>query len=324
MRILAVDDDPVILDLLGTALEANGFDNITFAATAEDALELVEVSEVPYDIFLLDIMLPGISGIEVCKSIRTHEEYRATPILMITASRARDMMTRAFEAGATDFVSKPFDTMELITRIKLAAMLSDGIQRERMNTQTQTELGQLTDLSFDERFDLPAAVGVRDFLTLENNLLRRADALYEMSLFSVKIDNALGLFRGSRPAQFRTSVEAVGRAISSVMDTANTRFAYAGRGELIGVAHSHAQIDLYDMQFAANKSLAANWDSFATAQPKAPTLTFRRIDGPPAWTGKAAAAAMRSFQGRAELSAQADPFDVDGLFEQLSVRFGVA
>ncbi|WP_299417580.1 response regulator [uncultured Sulfitobacter sp.] len=320
MRILAVDDDPVMLDLLGTALEQSGFDDITFAATAEDALELIDVAAAPYDIFLLDVMLPGTSGIEVCRTVRTYPRYRATPVLMITGSRARDMMTRAFEAGATDFVSKPFDALELVTRIKLAAMLNDSMQREQMNAAALEELGQLTEVSFDERFDLPSGAGVKGFLTLENELLRRADALYEMVLFTVEIDNALGLYRGSRPAQFRASVEAVGRALSSEIDTDNTRFAYAGRGDMIGVAHTHAQIDLRDLQRRANQALAVNWDSFASGQPKAPTLSARRIDGPPAWSGKAAADVLRSFQGRADLTAQADPYEVDGLFERLSVR----
>lgn len=320
MRILAVDDDPVMLDLLGTALEESGFDDITFATTAEDALELIEVASSPYDIFLLDVMLPSTSGIEVCQKIRTYATYRATPVLMITGSRARDMMTRAFEAGATDYVSKPFDALELVTRIKLAAMLNDSMQRERMNAAAVEELGKLTEVSFDERFEMPRGAGVKGFLTLENELLRRADALYEMTLFSVQIDNALGFYRGSRPAQFRAGVEILSGVLSSVFDTDNTRFAYAGRGDMIGVAHAHAQIDLRDVQHRANKALVQHWDGFATGQPSAPTVSTRRIEGPPAWSGKAAADAMRSFQGRADLTAQADPYEVDGLFERLSVR----
>lgn len=320
MRILAVDDDPVMLDLLGTALEQSGFGDITFATTAEDALELIDIAAEPYEIFLLDVMLPGTSGIEVCRALRTYPRYRATPVLMITGSRARDMMTRAFEAGATDFVSKPFDALELVTRIRLAAMLNVSRQREQMNAAAVEELSQLTEVSFDERFDLQPGDGVKGFLTLENDLLRRADSLHEMMLFAVEIDNALGLYRGSRPAQFRACVEAVGRAIGAQVDAENTRFAYAGRGDLIAVAHAQAQLDLRDLQRRANRALAAEWDGFATGQPKAPTLTVRRIDGPPAWTGKAAASALRSFQGRADLSQRADPHEVDGLFERLSFK----
>ena len=320
MRILAVDDDPVMLDILGTALEQNGFEDITFAATAEDALELIEVATEPYDIFLLDVMLPEINGIEVCRRLRTYEHYRATPVLMITGSRARDMMARAFDAGATDFVSKPFDALELVTRIRLAAMLNDSMTRERMNSQALEEMGRLAEVSFDERFQLKEGRGVKGFLALENELLRHADASYEMMLFSVQIDNALGLYRGSRPAQFRESVEAVSRVLSLRMNTDKTRFAYAGRGTMICVAHSDEALNLKALQESANNLLMQGWEAFAIGHSVAPTLNIRRIDGPPVWTGKAAADAMRNFQGRADLTVQAAPYEVDGLFERLSVR----
>lgn len=320
MRILAVDDDPVMLDILGTALESSGFDDITFAATAEDALELIEVASKPYDVFLLDVMLPEISGIEVCRRLRTFEQYRATPVLMITGSRARDMMTRAFEAGATDFVSKPFDVLELVTRIRLASMLNDGLARERMNEAALEEVGRLADVSFDDRFDLKRGPGVRGFLALENELLRHADTLYEMGLFTVQINNALGLYRGSRPAQFRGSVEAVGRVLSHKIDTDTTRFAYAGRGAMFCVKHDVTGLHLPELQERVNTLLVQGWEAFATGHPTAPTVSIRPIEGQDLWSGKAAADAMRSFQGRADLRVHAPAYEVDGLFERLSFR----
>ena len=320
MRILTVDDDLVMLDILGTALESSGFDDITFAATAEDALELIEVASKPYEVFLLDIMLPEISGIEVCRRLRTIEQYRATPVLMITGSRARDMMTRAFEAGATDFVSKPFDVFELVTRIRLAAMLNDGLVRERMNEVALEEIGRLADVSFDDRFDLKRGPGVRGFLALENELLRHADAQYEMTLFTVQINNALGLYRGSRPAQFRDSVDVVARVLSHKIDSDATRFAYAGRGAMFCVIHGAAEVALSDLQERINTLLVQGWDAFAIGHPTAPMVSIRRLEGPPVWSGKTAADKMRSFQGRADLMAQAAPYEVDGLFERLSMR----
>ena len=320
MRILAVDDDPVMLDILGTALENSGFEDITFATSAEDALELIEVASKPYEVFLLDVMLPEIDGIEVCRRLRKIECYRATPVLMITGSRARDMMTRAFEAGATDFVSKPFDVFELVTRIRLAAMLNDGLERERMNATALDEIGRLADVSFDERFDLKRGPGVKGFMALENELLRHADAQFEMALFAVQIDNALGLYRGSRPAQFRESVEAVSRVLSHKIDSDTTRFAYAGRGAMICVAHNIAVLDLAKLQERANTLLVKGWDAFAVGHPVAPTVSMRKIEGPKRWSGKAAADMMRSFQGRVDLTVQAAPYEVDGLFERLSMR----
>ncbi len=320
MRILAVDDDPVMLDVLGTALEKSGFNDITFAASAEDALELIEVARLPYDVFLLDVMLPEISGIEVCRRLRKMERYRATPVLMITGSRARGLMSRAFEAGATDFVNKPFDALELVTRIRLAAMLNDSLSRERMNSAVLADMGRMADVSFDERFDLKKAPGVKGYLALENELLRRADDLFDMTLFSAQIENALGLYRGSRPAQFRASVEAVSRVLSHRMDTDTTRFAYAGRGAMICVAHAVSPPDLEELQRSANTLLKQGWEAIVDGDYAAPTLNIKRIEGPKLWSGKAAADAMRNFQGRADLTVQAAPIEIDGLFERLSVR----
>lgn len=320
MRILAVDDDPVMLDLLGISLEDSGFDDITFAATAEDALELIEVADPPYDVFLLDIMLPEISGIEVCRRLRQQEVYRATPVIMITASRARDMMERAFDAGATDFVSKPFDALELVTRIKLAAMLNDSRQREQLNAAAVEQLDRMSEVSFDERFELKSGAGVSGFYALENELLRSSDTLYEMVLFSVQIDNALGFFRESKPAQFRAGVDAVGYALGEVLNTDQIRFAYAGRGAIICLAHNHTQIAIAELESQANAALARNWNRFGTGQPKAPMLSFHGIEGPAIWTGKSAADMLRNFQHRAELATQATPYEVDGLFKRLSSR----
>lgn len=324
MRILAVDDDPLMLDVLGVALEENGFDDITFAATAEDALELIEVAKVPYDVFLLDIMLPEISGIEVCAKLRTLDRYRATPVVMITASRARDMMKRAFEAGATDFVNKPFDPLELVTRIRLAAMLNDSQQRERDNVAALEKFARLADVSFDEPFDLQVRPCVKRFLSLENEFLRRGDSRLPVSLFSVQIDNALGLFRGRKPAQFRAVVEAVSQALSDVVDPRNCYYAYAGRGTIFLVAHEAATFNQTDLQRRVKHALDGHWDEHMTGVSKAPTITARRIKGPDSWPGKMAADVMRSYQSRADLGSQADPFEVQGLFERLSVRIGGA
>jgi len=83
MRILAVDDDPVILDLLTGCLTENDNYELVCAESSEEALELMRDAKVPFDSFLLDIMLPGISGISLCETIRDIPFYRAVPIVMI-------------------------------------------------------------------------------------------------------------------------------------------------------------------------------------------------------------------------------------------------
>jgi DNA-binding response OmpR family regulator len=154
MRILAVDDDPLILDILAASLEQCGFTDVTYATCAESAIDLIDAATVPFDSFLLDIMLPGNSGIELCAQIRGLKSYRVAPIIMITASKAHDIMAQAFGAGATDFVGKPFDGLELGSRVNMAAMLSESLRREKLAQHQMLEFSSMTAISFEEPFDI--------------------------------------------------------------------------------------------------------------------------------------------------------------------------
>jgi len=108
---LVVDDDTQILKLIKVNLEARGFD-VTVALDGESALDLFEQS-VP-DIVLLDITLPGINGIQVCHRIRQRSNV---PIIMVSANIAEKAYTVALNAGANDYVSKPFTIDDLLAHI---------------------------------------------------------------------------------------------------------------------------------------------------------------------------------------------------------------
>jgi adenylate cyclase len=114
-RILAVDDNKQNLSLLEKALAAAKYDVIT-AADGSTALTLIK-SAAP-DLVLLDVMMPGLSGYEVCKSIRANEATRLLPVVMLTALSDVADRIRGIEAGADDFLSKPFNREELLTRVK--------------------------------------------------------------------------------------------------------------------------------------------------------------------------------------------------------------
>jgi len=111
-RILVVDDEPAILDAVSYALRASGFDVDTFA-DGESALEAA--SATPFDVLVLDVRLPGLSGIEICRRLR---ESSDVPILILTAMDAEVDRVLGLEAGADDYVTKPFSIAELVSRVR--------------------------------------------------------------------------------------------------------------------------------------------------------------------------------------------------------------
>ena len=111
-EVLIVEDDAVILDTLAYNLTRQGF-GVQKAMSGAEALKLAR--QYRPDLILLDVMLPGESGIQVCERIR--EEDREVVIVMVTAKDAEEDKVRGFEAGADDYVTKPFGMKELVARI---------------------------------------------------------------------------------------------------------------------------------------------------------------------------------------------------------------
>jgi two-component system response regulator MtrA len=131
-RILVVDDDKALAEMLGMVLQAEGF-HTDHSADGVDAVE--KFHELRPDLVLLDVMLPGLDGIEVCERIR---EESGVPIIMLTARTDTRDVVRGLEVGADDYVVKPFNPAELIARIR--ARLREP-QQESLET---LHIGDLT------------------------------------------------------------------------------------------------------------------------------------------------------------------------------------
>ena len=110
-KILAIDDDEKILRLIGNALEANNF----HVETRKNIEEINICDFTGFDLILLDVMMP-ISGLEICRSIRSQI---ATPILFLTAKDFEEDLLKGIQAGADDYITKPFSIKELIARIQM-------------------------------------------------------------------------------------------------------------------------------------------------------------------------------------------------------------
>ncbi|WP_319506629.1 response regulator [uncultured Methanolobus sp.] len=115
-KILIVDDEMDALLALKVALEAEGY-NIAEAKDGYEAIDKVH-SEIP-DVILLDLMIPGIDGFEVCKQLKSDSMYSHIPVIMLTARGEVDDKVEGIELGADDYVTKPFNLKELKARIKM-------------------------------------------------------------------------------------------------------------------------------------------------------------------------------------------------------------
>jgi len=113
-RILVVDDQAANLRAVSALLTRHGYEVLT-AANGDDALEQA-LAQVP-DLLLLDMMMPGMDGFELLEQIQQHPELRKLPTIFLTAAQDRDMLLRAFDAGAVDYVTKPFIPEELLARV---------------------------------------------------------------------------------------------------------------------------------------------------------------------------------------------------------------
>ena len=116
-RVLIADDNPQGVELLEAFLAGTDYD-IATACDGEDTLRKVE--EWRPDLILLDIMMPKISGFEVCKRLKAKEETRDIVVLMVTALDQNSDIDRAVEAGTNDFLTKPINKTELLVRVKAA------------------------------------------------------------------------------------------------------------------------------------------------------------------------------------------------------------
>jgi phosphate regulon transcriptional regulator PhoB len=113
-KILVVDDEPDLVELVSYNLKKEGF-TVSAASDGEDALEKARGGG--YDLIILDLMLPGIQGVELCRMLRGNPKTEAVPIIMLTAKGEVADKIRGLETGADDYMTKPFSPKELMARV---------------------------------------------------------------------------------------------------------------------------------------------------------------------------------------------------------------
>ncbi len=127
VNILVVDDDPEIIDLLRLDLELMGF-NVDAANDGMNALKKTEAK--PYDLIVLDVMMPKMDGFEVCKRVRANRTSATVPVILLTAKGTIEDKIRGFNAGADDYLVKPFEFQELMVRMRALFRRTGTLNKE--------------------------------------------------------------------------------------------------------------------------------------------------------------------------------------------------
>jgi two-component system cell cycle response regulator len=150
-KILIADDEPSIRELLEQVLIADGFE-VVLATDGKDALQ--QILACNPDVILLDIRMPKLDGVTLCKALRVYKETEHTPIIMLTAYNTREHLEQSMAAGADDFLAKPFEVTEL--RIRVRAMLklkhvTNELERLQQYIQSIQQLREKTDAPLPDR-----------------------------------------------------------------------------------------------------------------------------------------------------------------------------
>lgn len=160
--ILIVDDEPMARDVIEGLLFKDGYD-FTFATNGAEALDCL--TTLSPDVILLDIMMPGVDGLEVCRRLKADKLRQHIPIILITALGNKEDLTAGFEAGANDFITKPVNEAELRARVRSMLHIKQQYDRLEANLHLREDLAHM--LVHDVRSPLSVILGFSELLLLK-------------------------------------------------------------------------------------------------------------------------------------------------------------
>ena len=252
MQILAVDDEPDILELLPLLAARVGFPHIVTAASGPAALEILSRPGTGFDCLLFDINMPDIDGIELTRRVRQIPAYRRTPIIIITAMSEREYIDSAFQAGATDYVTKPFDMTELGVRLRLASELAAARRGSEPSPLAQ---GKDAGDMILQRGDLESAIeiegvqNVADAVSFRNYIKQLSrSGLAASQLIAIGIRQIADHHSRASEQEFQYILREVVDAVSAVMLNTLSLISYQGNGVFVALSSAAAVLASEDIE----------------------------------------------------------------------------
>jgi len=292
MKVLAVDDDEFIAELVPLLLSNCGDHEVSISMSAEEALTTIANEDDRFDCLFLDIQMPGMSGIELCGKIRALPGYRTTPIFMLTAMNDKSYIDQAFAAGATDYVTKPFDVMAIGEKIlaaeNLIAEQKENWTRQFSEPTSQTDGSTDGKMEFSDANSLEMIEGAVEYDVLSNYLNQLSKSrLYNSKIFAVKVDQAEIIHTQGSSSEFLRLVKEVGCAISeTLMSRGFFLMSYVGKGVFVCIfqnsgRESHELLEQHTQQLIQSKQLSYDNGtpavvSVSMGDPLKPHLSFSK------------------------------------------------
>ncbi len=243
MKILTIDDDPLVLELLQEAMNASGFKDVTMVDSAVDAAPVISQASPPFDCILIDIRMPEIEGDYLCQWIRTLPEYSATPLIMITALSDQKDIDRSFAAGASDYLTKPIVLSKFIFQMRLIEREIRRMKQRKIAAGKDQPASSREAIPSSIKFAKPFHVGgidrELDLPALENyaKLCSRSQKV-GMFAFSFMIKDAARFHQILSGEDFIDILRTTGEAITTCLKGSGSFLAYAGHGAFVSVART--------------------------------------------------------------------------------------
>ncbi|MDA5094641.1 response regulator [Aliiroseovarius sp. KMU-50] len=263
MKILAVDDDKIALQLLEEALSSCGYDDVVTCDSGAKAFELILDDLDHFDCFLFDVQMPGMSGIDLCKEVRGLHEYDEVPIIMVTAMSEKRYIDQAFAAGATDYLTKPYAVFEVGARIGLVEKLSG--ERRAVSESTSViellikELDKATRHGLDAPIELRGVENVLNYPAFENYLTQLSRGVFHMSsMFAIKLRDAETLHACLPPLEFKEVLRRSAKVILDKLEEFDTFLTYRGDGVFVGIQPRNGAKELASLGDEINVDLQAD------------------------------------------------------------------
>ncbi|MBY6002700.1 response regulator [Salipiger bermudensis] len=254
-KFIAVDDSEIARELIKATLADFGYHDVSSFGNPKEALESMAASDAAADLVLLDVMMPEMDGVELCARIRALEKWRDVPIVMLTSREDKSTLSRAFMAGANDYLTKPFDRIEFQARLRAQLRLKAELDRRKSGPRSSRGTRRAR-----AQFSLPGLLADRDSLQ---------DALGQIS--EDRID-ALGVFALSVDATARNTVDfssrerqailaSVAEALAQVRMPAGNMLAHWEGDTFCGVSLVHDDdallADVRDLAMSVKRTLEA-------------------------------------------------------------------